>query len=223
MLPLTQVPEVVDFSFNMTLGTSQAARASRPTQFVESVTFPLFLGGERRSRAQWASPGSLPGSMQLAYDASQMQLLCVAEVGNGFYIQTHTHPDRVKVFCKQISPIRHPGRVVQESEFVQDSDRFWRVTPPARRSIQRMLNSSAATLALSWEVLRNAPLATKNGGPLCQGVQEIPLSAASSEDILDVLQVTCYFSAGSAPQSIHLYLSWLVFGCCKTTHMWERQ
>ena len=71
----------------------------------------------------------------------------------------------------------------------QDSDRFWRVTPPARRSIQRMLNSSAATLALSWEVLRNAPLATKNGGPLCQGVQEIPLSAASSQDILDVLQV----------------------------------
>ena len=72
---------------------------------------------------------------------------------------------------------------------MQDSDRFWRVTPPARRSIQRMLNSSAATLALSWEVLRNAPLATKNGGPLCQGVQEVPLSAASSQDILEVLQV----------------------------------
>ena len=80
LLHFEQVPEVVDFKFNMTLGTSQAARAARPTQFVESVTFPLFLGGERRSRAQWASPGSLPGSMQLAYDASQMQLLCVAEV-----------------------------------------------------------------------------------------------------------------------------------------------
>jgi hypothetical protein len=72
---------------------------------------------------------------------------------------------------------------------MQDSDRFWRVTPPARRSIQHMLNSSAATLALSWEVLRNAPLATKNGGPLCQGVQEVPLSAASSQSILHVLQV----------------------------------
>ena len=71
----------------------------------------------------------------------------------------------------------------------QDSDRFWRVTPPARQSIARMLNSSAATLALSWEILRSAPLATKNGGPLCQGVQEVPLSAASSQDILDVLQV----------------------------------
>ena len=79
---------------------------------------------------------------------------------------------------------------------VQDSDRFWRVTPPARRSIQRMLNSSAATLALSWEVLRNAPLATKNGGPLCQGVQEIPLSAASSQDILNVLQVAPCSSVG---------------------------
>ncbi len=86
LLHFEQVPEVVDFKFNMTLGTSQAARASRPTQFVESVTFPLFLGGERRSRAQWASPGSLPGSMQLAYDASQMQLLCVAEVGMGFCV-----------------------------------------------------------------------------------------------------------------------------------------
>ena len=47
----------VDFKFNMTLGTSQAARAARgPTQFVESVTFPLFLGGERRSRAQLGQP-----------------------------------------------------------------------------------------------------------------------------------------------------------------------
>ena len=63
------------------------------------------------------------------------------------------------------------------------------MTPPARQSIGRMLNSSAATLALSWEILRSAPLATKNGGPLCQGVQEVPLSAASSQDILHVLQV----------------------------------
>ena len=84
---------------------------------------------------------------------------------------------------------------------VQDSDRFWRVTPPARRSIQRMLNSSAATLALSWEVLRNAPLATKNGGPLCQGVQEVPLSAASSQDILDVLQVAPTRSMGNQHNS----------------------
>ena len=80
ILGAEQVPEVVDFKFNMTLGTSQTAKATGPTHFVESVTFPLFLAGERRSRAQWASPGSLPGSMQLAYDASQMQLLCVAEV-----------------------------------------------------------------------------------------------------------------------------------------------
>ena len=43
------------------------------------------------------------------------------------------------------------------------------------------------------------PLATKNGGPLCQGVQEIPLSAASSQDILDVLQVTCYYSVETLP------------------------
>ena len=82
ILGAEQVPEVVDFKFNMTLGTSQTAKATGPTHFVESVSFPLFLAGERRSRAQWASPGSLPGSMQLAYDASQMQLLCVAEVSS---------------------------------------------------------------------------------------------------------------------------------------------
>ena len=80
---------------------------------------------------------------------------------------------------------------------MQDSDRFWRVTPPARRSIQHMLNSSAATLALSWEVLRNAPLATKNGGPLCQGFQEVPLSATSSQSILHVLQVCPCYPVGS--------------------------
>ena len=80
ILSAEQVPDVVDFKFNMTLGTSQRAKRTGPTHFVESVTFPLFLAGERRSRAQWASAGSLPGSMQLAYDASQMQLLCVAEV-----------------------------------------------------------------------------------------------------------------------------------------------
>ena len=88
---------------------------------------------------------------------------------------------------------------------VQDSDRFWRVTPPARRSIQRMLNSSAATLALSWEVLRNAPLATKNGGPLCQGVQEVPLSAASSQDILDILQVGRGLDRVLSETAVHLY------------------
>lgn len=81
-----QVPEVVDFKYNMTLGTSQTAKATGPNHFVESVAFPLFLGGERRSRAQWASQGSLPGSMQLAYDASQMQLLCVAEASATLYI-----------------------------------------------------------------------------------------------------------------------------------------
>lgn len=95
----------------------------------------------------------------------------------------------------------------------QDSDRFWRVTPPARRSIQRMLNSSAATLALSWEILRSAPLATK------KGIQEVPLSAATSQGILHVLQVTPYpatccslqpdcNSCGSTPVAV--FSSWLV-------------
>ena len=82
LVHLAQVPEVVDFSFNMTLGTAQAARAAKPTQFVESVTFPLFLGGERRSRAQWASPGSLPGRQHQAYEGRPRQRRWGGEVRN---------------------------------------------------------------------------------------------------------------------------------------------
>lgn len=72
---------------------------------------------------------------------------------------------------------------------VQDSERYWRVTPPARRALERMLNGSDAALGLSWSVLRDAPLESRHGGPLCQGTREVTLSGGSRRAVLDVLQV----------------------------------
>lgn len=79
----TQVPEVLSFSFNATLGTAIGAAATAgpgPGGPRESVSSPLFSAGERRSQAPWAGTGSLPLSMQEAYTPSQVQLLCAAEV-----------------------------------------------------------------------------------------------------------------------------------------------
>lgn len=52
-----------------------------------------------------------------------------------------------------------------------------------------MLGESDAELALSWSIVRNAPLESKHGGPLCQGTRQIALSGSTRDAILDVLQV----------------------------------
>jgi hypothetical protein len=76
------VPEVVSFSFNATLGTAKGTQhGSSSCRPVESVSFPLFTAGERRSQAPLMGNGSLPRSMQETYVPAQVQLLCVAEVG----------------------------------------------------------------------------------------------------------------------------------------------
>ncbi len=72
---------------------------------------------------------------------------------------------------------------------MKDSDRFWRVTPPARRSLERMLGESEAELALGWAIVRSAPLESKHGGPLCQGTRQVTLSGGTREALLEVLQV----------------------------------
>ncbi|CAL8464921.1 g4456 [Coccomyxa elongata] len=147
--PTYQVPEVLSFSFNATLGTARGSAGGQRGP-AESVSFPLFSAGERRSQAPWAGNGSLPPSMQEAYSPNQIQLLCTAE----------------------------------------DSDRFWRVTPPARRSLERMLGESEAELALGWAIVRSAPLESKHGGPLCQGTRQVALSGGTREALLEVLQGT---------------------------------
>lgn len=86
----TQVPEVLSFSFNATLGTAVGAAAAAGQQGPrESVSFPLFSAGERRSQAPWAGSSILPPSMQEAYTPSQVQLLCAAEVRTALPIPTH--------------------------------------------------------------------------------------------------------------------------------------
>lgn len=44
-----QVPEAVDFRYKVTMGTSQAAQATGPTHFAESVTFLMFMGKDQCS------------------------------------------------------------------------------------------------------------------------------------------------------------------------------
>lgn len=88
---------------------------------------------------------------------------------------------------ESVGPRRHSA--LRARRLVQDSDRFWRVTPPARRSLERMLDESEAELALSWAIVRNAPLESKHGGPLCQGTRQVTLSGSSRNAVLDVLQV----------------------------------
>lgn len=87
----------------------------------------------------------------------------------------------------------------------QDSDRYWRVTPPARQSLERMLGESDAELALSWAIVRNAPLESKHGGPLCQGTRQIALAGGSRDAILDVLQVPALAHLCS-----HFFLQWMI-------------
>lgn len=84
---------MLSFSFNATLGTARGSAGGQRGP-VESVSFPLFSAGERRSQAPWAGNGSLPASMQEAYSSSQIQLLCTAEVGpfpvNGSFLGDST-------------------------------------------------------------------------------------------------------------------------------------
>ena len=81
-----QVPNVLSFSFNATLGT--AANGATSGGVTRSAAFPLFLAGERRAMAPWAgSPGQLPGSMREAYAPEQLQLLCVAQVRRGLPLE----------------------------------------------------------------------------------------------------------------------------------------
>ena len=86
----------------------------------------------------------------------------------------------------------------------QDSDRYWRLPPPARAALEALLAQpdQAPALALSWAVERDAPLEGKHGGPLCRGTREVPLSGRSRDAVLAVLQVRhtpCTCSGGRQP------------------------
>ncbi len=69
----------------------------------------------------------------------------------------------------------------------QDSDTSWRLSPPARAALQELLQQPGAALALSWSLLRNAPLATSRGGPQCSASLSVPLSGRTRAELGEVL------------------------------------
>ena len=75
--PTYQVPDVLAFETNATLGITRG----NGSDLVETLSFPVFQAGQRRSRQNWVSrPADLPGSVGDAYSANQAKLLCTAEV-----------------------------------------------------------------------------------------------------------------------------------------------
>lgn len=72
----------------------------------------------------------------------------------------------------------------------QDSDHLWQLSPPVRQALVTALsNSLAARLLLTWSLMRSAPLASyRGGGPSCQAVVDVELSADTKTQLLQVLQ-----------------------------------
>eukprot|EP00884_Botryococcus_braunii_P000422 jgi/Botrbrau1/10380/Bobra.146_2s0018.1 len=145
--PTYQVPEVVGFHVNVSVGTDRPAASGG---FAETLSFPLFTAGERRQVGLWQPNGSLPGGMSEAYSLSQVKLLCAA----------------------------------------QDSDRLWGVSEAGRAALGVALNSTMGDmyLRLEWAVVRDAPLESTHGGPVCRGVHETRLAGATRSQLVEVLQ-----------------------------------
>ena len=72
---------------------------------------------------------------------------------------------------------------------LQDSDRLWRLTPPAQRGLSALLDDSSAAMSFSWSVLRNAPPLSPHGSPMCQATQTFPLAPQSRSHLVDILEV----------------------------------
>ena len=72
-----QVPNIVSFKMNATLSVSQAA----PQDSLDTLSFPLFSAGQRRSRRNWVNATEeLPEGLRDTYTAAQTKLLCTAQV-----------------------------------------------------------------------------------------------------------------------------------------------
>lgn len=73
--------------------------------------------------------------------------------------------------------------------FTQDSDRLWRLTPPAQKALGGLLDDSSAAMSFSWSILRNAPPLSPHGSPMCQATQTFPLAPLTREHLVDILEV----------------------------------
>ena len=74
---LLQVPSIVSFSANASLGTMHKGSGS----FEAITSFPLYEGGARRMQQPWLGNGSFPDKMGDDYSPEQLILLCLAKVG----------------------------------------------------------------------------------------------------------------------------------------------
>ena len=74
---LLQVPSIVSFSANASLGTMHQGSGS----FEAITSFPLYEGGARRMQQPWLGNGSFPDKMGEDYSPEQLILLCLAKVG----------------------------------------------------------------------------------------------------------------------------------------------
>lgn len=70
----------------------------------------------------------------------------------------------------------------------EDSDRLWRLTPPAQKALAALLDDSSAAMSFSWSILRNAPPLSPHGSPMCQATQTLPLAPLTREHLVDILQ-----------------------------------
>ncbi len=72
---------------------------------------------------------------------------------------------------------------------LQDSDRLWRISPPAKEALKAVLTEPDAALVLQWVIIRTAPLASANGrgsGPACAGEVRLQLAGRTRERLLQV-------------------------------------
>lgn len=97
---------------------------------------------------------------------------------------------------------------------VQDSDRLWRLTPPAQKALEALLDDSSAAMSFSWSVLRNAPPLSPHGSPMCQATQTFQLAPRTRTELVDILEVhCCCFSA--YPCSLDMFRCGLGLPFCR--------
>ena len=72
---------------------------------------------------------------------------------------------------------------------MQDSDRLWRLTPPAQKALAALLDDSSAAMSFSWSVLRNAPPLSPHGSPMCEATQTFQLAPKTRTELVDILEV----------------------------------
>lgn len=71
-----------------------------------------------------------------------------------------------------------------------DADAVWVASPPSRRAMAKVLDSTDADVAMifGWDVLRDLPPPSDHGGPNCAGTATVDLSTESRQDLLSMLR-----------------------------------